>query len=457
MEVEIISQENIKPSSPTPQHLRIFKLSLLDQFAPSSYVTLLLFYDFSKNGRHCTNNHLHHQHSTLERLQQLKKSLSETLARFYPLAGKKKDDYSIDCDDEGANFLEARVNCTLHQFLSKPDLVLLRKFLPCQPFLLIGSVAGTYLTNIQANVFECGGIAIGMCVSHRIVDATALSTFLEVWTANARDNTCNKNTNIGDLLSVGFVSTSLFPATEDLWLRDSVTEMRGSLLKKGKFVTRRFVFDALAIASLKNRARSSTRVEAVSALIWKCTMGASQQKHGKPRSCLLTHVVNLRTRMSHSASKNSLGNQVWIASARLRADEERELDRLAREIRVGISKINGDFVKEIGGEKGKAMMLDCIKEIKEYGSKDEVEYLGFTSWCKLGFYEADFGWGKPVWVSSIGLETPIFRNLVVLIDSRLGDGIEAWVTMDEEEMMILQSDNHLLSYASLDPNPLTSL
>ncbi|XP_021902547.1 vinorine synthase-like [Carica papaya] len=454
MEVEIVSQENIKPSSPTPQHLRIFKLSLLDHFMPSPYVQLILFYDFSKNARHCTN---HHQHTTLEQMQLLRKSLSEALACFYPLAGKMKDDCSIDCDDEGASFLEARVNCTLHQFLFEPDLLLLHKFLPFQSVLSTGSVAGTYVTNIQVNVFECGGIAIGMCVSHKIVDAAALNTFLEVWTANARDNTCNKNIDVGDLLSASFVSTSLFPAKEDLWFRDSATEMWGSLLKEGKFVTRRFVFDAPAIASLKKRARSSTRVEAVSALIWKCTMAASQQKHGSPRGGLLAHAVNLRTRMSPPASKNSLGNQVWLASARLRADQERELDQLAREIRVGISKINGDFAKEIGGEKGKEIMLDCIKEIREFGSKDEVEYLGITSWCKLGFYEADFGWGKPVWVSSIGMEAPLFANFVVLIESRLGDGIEAWVTMDEEEMMILQNDHNLLSYASLNSTPFTSV
>ncbi|XP_021902551.1 salutaridinol 7-O-acetyltransferase-like [Carica papaya] len=401
MEVKIISQENIKPSSPTPQQLGVFKLSLLDHFMPSSYIPLLLFYDFSKNVRHCTNNH---QHGTPEPVQPLKKSLSETLTLFYPLAGKMKNDYSIDCNDQGANFLEARVNCTLHQFLLNPDLLLLHKFLPCESALLTGSVTGTYVTNIQVNVFECGGIAIGMCVSHKIVDAGALSTFLEVWTANARDKTCNKNIDIDDLLSVSFASTSLFPATEDLWLRDSATEMWGSLLKEGKFVTRRFVFDAPAIARLKDRTRSLTRVEAVSALIWKCTMEASQQKHGIPRHCLSIHAVNLRRRMPHPSSKNALGNQAWIASARRRADEERELDHIAREIRAGVSKINGDIAKELGGEKGKEIILDFIKGIGEFSSKDEAEYLGFSSWCKFGFYEADFGWGKPLWVGLAPLD-----------------------------------------------------
>ncbi|BFG16211.1 hypothetical protein CerSpe_024850 [Prunus speciosa] len=34
MEIGIIARENIKPSSPTPAHLKTFKLSLLDQMVP---------------------------------------------------------------------------------------------------------------------------------------------------------------------------------------------------------------------------------------------------------------------------------------------------------------------------------------------------------------------------------------------------------------------------------------
>ena len=46
MEVEIISSESIKPSSPTPKHLKTHKLSLLDQFIPSIYIPMVLFYTF---------------------------------------------------------------------------------------------------------------------------------------------------------------------------------------------------------------------------------------------------------------------------------------------------------------------------------------------------------------------------------------------------------------------------
>ena len=45
-------------------------------------------------------------------------------------------------------------------------------------------------------------------------------------------------------------------------------------------------------------------------------------------------------------------------------------------------------------------------------------------------------------------------NLVILADTRLGDGIEAWLTLDEQDMARLECNPELLTFASLDPSPL---
>ena len=61
--------------------------------------------------------------------------------------------------------------------------------------------------------------------------------------------------------------------------------MLASSLKKGKSVTRRFVFHASAIATLKVQATFSCvqhprHVEVVSAFIWKHAMAASRENNG---------------------------------------------------------------------------------------------------------------------------------------------------------------------------------
>jgi hypothetical protein len=44
-------------------------------------------------------------------------------------------------------------------------------------------------------------------------------------------------------------------------------------------------------------------------------------------------------------------------------------------------------------------------------------------------------------------------NLVFLVDTRC-DGIEAFVTLDEKDLNILEGNPELLKFASLNPSPL---
>ncbi|KAL3505487.1 hypothetical protein ACH5RR_035328 [Cinchona calisaya] len=443
MDVQIISQVILKPSSPTPSHLKIFKLSLLDQLIPAPYAPIVLFYP-NYNGVTCPDQ-------VLERVEKLKQSLTKTLTLFYPLAGTIKDDLSIECDDKGAYFVTTKVDCQLFQFLNKPDLHLISKFLPCD-LGYNGSMAGTRVTNVQVNLFECGGIAIGLCISHKILDGAALKTFLKCWAGAATGRT-------GEITGPNFISSSLFP-TNDLWLRDSSLAMWKSSFKIGKSVTKRFVFDAAAIATLKAKATSSgarcpTRVETISAILWKCSMAASEEANcGFSKSSMLTHVVNLRKRAAPTLSENSIGNLIWISSARCLASHDMGLPALADQIQYSISKINGEYVKKLHGSEGSTLMRKSLKEIGEFGSKEEVDYLGFSSWCGFGFYDIDFGWGKPVWVSSFAMDAPVFMNLIILMETRYGDGIEAWVTLDQQEMDILQQNHEIMAFSSLDPSPL---
>lgn len=450
MEVEIISTEYIKPSSPTPQHLKIFKLSLLDQLMPSPYAPLILFY-------HNPTTHF----EIPCRLELLKKSLSNTLTRFYPLAGRINDDLSIECNDEGAYYVEARVNCRLHQFLNQPDLLFLPRFLP-RDFFTKEPMAGSYVTNIQVNMFDCGGFAIGICISHKILDGDALSTFLKAWTATARGCNNKKEAIIHPNLNI---ATSLFPTNDDLWLRDSSLAMWGSLFKNGKSVTRRIIFGPSSIAALKAQATISgalkcvSRVEAVSAFLWKSAMAAanySKSKNGFHQTpSLLTHLVNLRRRMSQINMENSTGNLLWIATAKTKVENNKsDLPDLVGQVREAISRVDSDFIKKLRDDEGKSLVSETFSEIGDMVSKQGLDHFGFSSWCKFGYYEADFGWGKPVWVSSFGMENSVYINLIILNDTPLGGGIEAWVTLDEQDMAILERDEELLKLALFDPSPL---
>ncbi|MED6149070.1 hypothetical protein PIB30_058979 [Stylosanthes scabra] len=449
-EVEIIGREDIRPSSSTRFHLRIFKLSLLDQLIPAPYAPIILFYT--------SQNDTNTLFEVLKKIESLKQSLSETLTQFYPLGGKIKDELSIDCNDEGANFVVAKVKCDLSKFLSHPNLTLLHKFLPSDDELVSKeSKFGTYVTNIQVNVFQCGGIAIGTCISHRIIDGVALATFLKCWSERARG--CKHL-----MTQPKFIASSLFP-TNSLWLRDLSMGMWGSLFKQGRCVTKRFLFTNKAISTLKAQISekycydaahdSPTRLEIVSAFLWKCLMVASRSQFEVQRFSFVTHLVNLRRRLDEAlCPDHTMGNLVWLVSAKHFSKHEMNMDDLACKLRNAISRIDKDFVDELQGEKGISVMKDSLREICELRSRNEMEHFGFSSWCNLGFYEADFGWGKPTWVSCVPSNGPVFMNLIILVDTKLRDGIEAWVTLDEHDMNHLISNPEILNFATLDPSPL---
>ena len=111
MKVEIISREIIKPSIPTPPHLKTYKLSSLDQLSSPIYGRVVYFY-FQQNDVTPSYDQKSHQ---------LKKSLSESLSRFYPFAGRINNNNTVECNDDGVQYLEAKYNGLLSTYLAQPD------------------------------------------------------------------------------------------------------------------------------------------------------------------------------------------------------------------------------------------------------------------------------------------------------------------------------------------------
>ncbi|KAJ8529908.1 hypothetical protein K7X08_036743 [Anisodus acutangulus] len=409
----------LKPSTPTPNHLRSLKLSLFDQVAPRLYVPVLFHY--------LPNSEWNSELIT-ERCDKLQKSLAETLTKFYPLAGRfREDELSVHCNDEGVEYVETKVNADLAEFLHqgpKSELLndLLPTYKPSSPLLLV-----------QVNIFNCGGLVMGINISHILADGFTLGTFVKEWTRISQTGTTE-----GSLPSFGRLP-SLFPSRVL-----SGTYISPPSDKCPKIVTRRFVFDALAIAKLKERINSNatftrpTRVVVVMSLIWKVLTGISTAKHGKSRDSHLLFPVNLRGKSNLPSLEHALGNFCLAGIATLEANQSRKeltdfvnmVGSTARDTSVGIAKASVDDITSMFVN----FKIPCQKE--------EMDMYFCTSWCKFPWYEADFGWGKPFWVSDVSKPA----ELITLIDTKSGDGIEAWIGLKENEMAEFQRDPDILTF-----------
>ncbi|KAJ4715326.1 vinorine synthase-like [Melia azedarach] len=398
MDVEIISKECIKPSSPTPLHLRTYKLCLLDQFYDHFYVPRILYYNPPNLSPPIDTELI-----VSKRLQILKQSLSKSLTRFYPIAGEIKDNFSIDCSDKGVYFVYARVKSPLNKFLNHLDLIpLTHRLYPVEGHEQGEEIKGAYVGKIQL---------VRVLVMKRYVLIMMLPSYFLRLTEYPRDAT---------------------------WM--AVCE---PFCKNGRFVTRRFVFDAKAIANLKAKASSlcvqnPSRVEVVTALLSKCIVAAFKTKSGFYKPTLLTHAINLRQKGKLSFLEDYLGNIVWRANALCRSGKDVELGGLVCRLREAITKLNVDFVKSLQGDKGFLNICKAIQDENEV-CLSAADRITFSSWCNFGFYSIDFGWGKPIWLSSVGSDESVTNSLefIYLIDTRSGDGIEAWVRLLEEDMALI--------------------
>ncbi|XP_038686474.1 BAHD acyltransferase BIA1-like [Tripterygium wilfordii] len=430
LKVEIVSRETIKPSSPTPSNLGTFGLSLLDQFFPAVYTHSFLFYPAK------SDNNLHLD--VKKRCHVLKTSLSKTLALYYPFAGRIKDHISIDCNDEGATFIETRVNCLLSDVLQNPNPDQFKEFLPPEFEQSVAIGTGNLLL-VQANFFECGGMAIAVCLSHKIADGTTYTTFMKVWASIAREASEVVHLEL-------FAGATLFPPI-DYKLPSNVNFL---LFKDKSRISKRFIFTASNIDALKAKITSAsvqqpTRVEAITALIWKCAMTASRSIKGTcstPSLCTLS--VNLRKRLSTPLSEYLIGNIVSGITVEF-SETKIELQSLVIKLRKELKelKVNREEISDTINK-----MLEIATSGKGIGGV--VDTYSFSSWCRMPLYETDFGWGKPLWISFANLEVP--NGGGVFVDTREGDGIEAWITLREDEMAIFEQNEELLSFAYVNPS-----
>ncbi|KAK2631930.1 hypothetical protein EUGRSUZ_L02250, partial [Eucalyptus grandis] len=382
----------IKPSSPTPPHVRNFNFCLLDQLAPPFYVPVVLFY-LGPDQKAAPDSALVSGN--------LKTSLAQALSLFYPLGGRVKGNAGINCNDEGALYMEAKARVELSKVLSNPDMDQLQQFLPFFPCRVSTNIDEQVIVGVQANFFDCGGMGIGICISHKIADGASVSAFLNAWSEIANNGVDGEASLI----------TPFLKASELFQPKDISYQMPSGVISREKLSTKRFCFNGESLARLRAGFGDAnpTRVEAVTALIWKSAVAAARKrpewKEKYPPSSAVMHAVNIRSRIRpQPLPETTLGNLVQAVVAPLM---EPNKDRTIA-----------------------------------------IELYRFSSWARFPFYEVDFGWGRPAWVCTTSV--PI-KNLVILMGTRCGDGIEAWITLAEHDMIEFEHNDELLQFVS--PNP----
>ncbi|XP_030538317.1 acetyl-CoA-benzylalcohol acetyltransferase-like [Rhodamnia argentea] len=221
----------------------------------------------------------------------------------------------------------------------------------------------------------------------------------------------------------------------------------------------RFRFSSNSISKLKAQARQYakdsmandfqlSRVEVVSALISRALVDVDQHRRGEQRVFVVYMTVNLRRKINLAIPANSCGNLFALMFARsdppIVGESKLEFNGMVNLIRHMIADAKTKYAMVGDGEELCSMVGTSLTELAKTWCTGEECLINFTSWCLFRLYENDFGWGRPVLVSN----TPVNLGSIVLIDDEESGGIDAWITVNEDEMILLKQDPEILAFTS---------
>lgn len=416
--VEILESGLVTPTDDTPKH-EIW-LSNLDLLIDRSHTPLVYFYRPSRSPDFS--------------VESLKAALGKALVPFYPLAGRlgvsRDGRVEIQCTGEGVLFVVARSDSTVDEFGDFTPSTELRQ-------LLVPSVESSnppcILVMLQVTFFKCGGVCLGAAVHHNAADGPAVNHFVNTWGEISR----------GIELAVPpyLDRTLLRSRSPPVILFDHVEYSRMLQAKpstgiKSPFDSAILKLSKPQIDSLKNiggRKKPFSTFEAVVALVWRCTCKARQLS--SDQETRLYMAVDARTRVRPPLPQGYLGNAVFreIAVATVG-------DVLANPLEFSADKVHGVTVR-LNDEYIRSLMdyMEQLKDVNGVWGETWVmprTDLWVVSWLRLPFYEANFGWGKPVFV---GRACQKFNGVVYPMRNHGGDGgVSLAVTLEPENMTRLK-------------------
>ncbi|CAH9098190.1 unnamed protein product [Cuscuta europaea] len=449
LKVEVYEKENVKPFIPTPESLNAYKLSLLDQIAGTFYMPVVFFYAHSAASPH-------HDY------ERLKLSLSKALSSCYPLAGRQKDEFTVVCNDAGADFFRANVtNRDMCELLGHPRLDLLRQLFPRDPYPTDFDPSQPLLA-VQVNRFRCGGTAVAICLWHALADGSGLLGLLQTWSrfnrgeGPAADASANHHEG-----SFVVDPTLIFPPVNFEIPAVISSEAARRRRVSGTYIGKRFVFAKKEIERIKDEMQMippcfgrprPTRVEALSAFIWAAVIRATLRVTPNLKTHLLTNVVDLRRRMDPPFPPTCLGNINQITDAKWAADAGAGAitgQSVIGSVREAIVKVNDGYVRKMHGGGGYLRQIIEARKVKDSSGSNmkeeekEERLLYMSTWFKFGCLKVDFGWGKPRWLgpgNSLG-------DLALLLDAEDG-GIEVWVGLPKPIMNHVDQDLDFTSHVA---------
>ncbi|KAF5806903.1 putative quinate O-hydroxycinnamoyltransferase [Helianthus annuus] len=379
----------------------------------------------------------------------IKDALSMALVAFYPMAGRfiqgEDGRIEINCRGQGVLFLEAESDGVINDFGDFVTTLESLKLSPVVDYSL--GIESFPLLLLQVTYFKCGGVSLGFAFDHRVSDGKTFFHFMNTWSDMARGL---------DITLPPFIDRTLLrardpprPVFKHIEYQPDPTPLQAPLDETkiifSKFKLTRNQLDMLKASSKEDgNMINFSSFEIISSHVWKCVCKA----RGIPDDVeiKLNFPVDCRARLQPPLPPGYFGNAVFITSAIATAGEiqSKPLWYAASKVHDAVARMNNDYLKSA---------LDYLEQ--HNCKKPAVNYnytnLLIVSWTRLPIHEADFGWGRPIFMGRIGIPS---AGRCYVLPSPINDGSLSIIIGLEAEQMKLFSR---LLYATINDRLISSL
>ncbi|XVF65887.1 hypothetical protein PTKIN_Ptkin09bG0287100 [Pterospermum kingtungense] len=428
MEISVKKSTMVRPARETPKGS--LWLSNLDLVMIRYHVPTVYYY--KANG--CSN---------FFDPEKLKEALSKILVPFYPVAGRLGFDENgrleIVCNAQGVLFIEAETTSAMDQFIGDySDKSQVFRLVPKVDY--SGRISSYPLLVLQVTTFKCGGVCLGVGFQHTLGDAASAFHFINSWADTAR----GLSPSTAPFMDRTLLRARVPPTPTSHHVEyDPPPSMLASESQSNDLIRPSIVSIFNLTADQLNTLKAKPNIEnadttrystysVLTAHLWRCVSKARGLSDDQPTKLYVP--IDGRSRLNPPLPSGYFGNVIFHATPIATAGDlqsEPFTNTIKRIHELVLKQVNDEYLRSA---------VDHIEKVPDQntlvrGSNTfRCPNLVVTGLMRLPIYDADFGWGCPIFMGPADVEQ---EGKIFVLPSPINDGSLSLVSRLETSHMKL--------------------
>ncbi|BAF15139.1 hydroxycinnamoyltransferase 1 [Oryza sativa Japonica Group] len=374
--------------------------------------------------------------------ERMRRALAEALVPFYPMAGRLARDedgrVEIDCNGEGVLFVEADApDASVDDYGDFAPTMELKRLIPAVDY--TDDISSFSLLVLQVTYFKCGGVSLGVGMQHHVADGMSGLHFINSWSDLCRGTQIAIMPFIDrTLLRARDPPTPSYPHVEyqpaPAMLSSVPQSVTANKTTPPPTAVDIFKLTRSDLGRLRSQLPSGegaprfSTYAVLAAHVWRCVSLARGLPSEQPTK--LYCATDGRQRLQPPLPEGYFGNVIFTATPLAEAGKVTSgLADGAAVIQEALDRMNDSYCRSA---------LDYLELQPDLSALVRGAHtfrcpnLGLTSWVRLPIHDADFGWGRPVFMGPGGIA---YEGLAFVLPSANKDGsLSIAISLQAEHM-----------------------